>query len=240
MSLEKTRLLGELDRLTREEFQEKWGPGADHPHYDSLDLLFYDVFRARGPRGPYEFLRANFSAEAILEGDVVLDIGCGDGFISSRFLAHRAAHVDAIDLEEEAVREAEASNAHPRVLYSACDAVRGTWPRAGYDVIVLDGALGHFSAEDSALLLRRIAERLNEGGVFVGSESLGSWEGHDHLQFFPNLADLASSLRREFALVEVTERTYSIGFGQDRVEGYWRCGGADAVPRLDRLAWKRS
>lgn len=182
------------------------------------------------------FLRAFYALDVIGTGDDVLDVGFGDGFFTRHFLAQRAGHVDAVDIEPSAVAHARREQAHPRVEYHLLDAVSSPFPRAAYDVVVFDGALGHFPPATTQAMLAKIAAALKPGGVFVGSESIGDAEGHDHLQFFATLDDLAEVLGPHFPLVALREATYEIRGGLRRREGFWRCAIDDAGVR--RSAWR--
>jgi len=201
----------------------------DHRH-DALGLV-------TGEGHVEGFLRAFYALEVIRAGDHVLDIGFGDGFFTRHFLAPRAGHVDAVDIEPSAIVHARRTQAHPRVTYHLLDAVNAPFPRASYDVIVFDGALGHFPPATTAAMLAKIAAALKPGGVFVGSESLGL-EGHDHLQFFAELADLAAALGPHFAQLALHETTYELGDGFKRREAFWR--GAVDEDGPARWAWRHT
>jgi SAM-dependent methyltransferase len=199
----------------------------DHRH-DALALVTGD--------GKVEgFLRAFYALDVIRGGDEVLDIGSGDGFFTRHFLAPRAGHVDAVDVERTAIEHARREHAHPRVAYHLLDAVEAPFPRASYDVVVFDGALGHFPPEATEAMLAKIAAAMRPAGVFVGSESLGL-EGHDHLQFFGSLDELGATLAPHFAEVALREAAYELGGGVQRREAFWRC--AIDGDGLDRSTWR--
>ena len=102
------------------------------------------------------------------------------------------------------------------------------------DVIVFDGALGHFPLESTARLLEKIRDALAADGIFVGSESLGE-EGYDHLQFFAGLDDLRALFSTYFDHVQLRTIAYKIPTGALRHEAFWRCANARA--RLEAVAW---
>jgi SAM-dependent methyltransferase len=199
----------------------------DHRH-DALALVAGD--------GNVEgFLRAFYALDVITAGDDVLDIGFGDGFFTRHFLARRARHVDAVDVEPTAIEHARREHAHPRVTYHLLDAVEAPFPQASYDVVVFDGALGHFPPTTTDAMLAKVAGALRPGGVFVGSESLGR-EGHDHLQFFESLDELAAAFAPHFAQIGLREAAYELGGGVQRREAFWRCAIDDEG--LRRSAWR--
>jgi SAM-dependent methyltransferase len=164
----------------------------------------------------------------------VLDIGCGDGFFTKRFLAGRAQQVDAIDIDPTAIERANYANAAPNVRYVKLDAVKDAFPAPKYDVIVWDGALAHFAVPDSSALLAKIHDALTPGGVFVGSESLGP-EGDDHLQAFEHPSDITSLFRPFWRQVLIRELDYILVGGFVRREAYWRC--SNDTKRLRSSGW---
>lgn len=216
------------------ERRRHWVWQADgEPHFSKHDALFFDLFLGETDQAVYNLTRAFLVAEVIKDGDVVLDIGCGDGGFTRRFYAPRAAAVDAIDVEASAIATARKRNSHPNIRYVQTNAVTDPFPRAIYDVIVFDGAIGHFSADDAKALLAKVAKALAPKGVFCGSESLGP-EGHDHLQFFDSIEDLRNLLKMEFPETAVKQLAYKVG-RLARREAYWRCG--KSAGQLASLDW---
>ncbi len=210
-----------------------WSEPERAPHFFDHRLGMIEV--ALGPVTPMGYLRGYLTAETVGPRDVLLDIGCGDGFFARRFYAPRCAAVDAIDIDEQAIRSAHRHHAGANVTYARLDAVLEPFPRDHYDVVVWDGALGHFSAEDSQRVLAKVSRSLSPSGVFVGSESLGS-EGADHLQFFSDLAELRELLEAQFAHVLLRLVDYELPGGLARREAFWRC--ATSERGLRRGAWE--
>lgn len=209
---------------------------VEAPHFTHQRLGFFFFAFADHPPAFASFNRAVLSAEVIRLGDRVLDIGCGDGFFTKRFLANGARHVDGVDVEPSAIAAAEKGNRAPNVKFHRMDAVNEPFPSAPYDVIVWDGALGHFSPDTTDKMLQKISAALADDGAFTGSESLGH-EGTDHLQFFGSRDDLRSLFSRFFSNVEIKTSEYTLGDGFIRSEAYWRCANDPA--RLNAVAWQR-
>jgi SAM-dependent methyltransferase len=212
-------------------FRRQWTLAAEAPHFFDHRI---DGFALMAGEAPFPLYRGYLAAELVREGDAVLDIGCGDGYFTRRFIAPRAAHVDGIDIESSAIRHATQHNAATNVSYVLADAVNEPFPRSSYDVVVWDGALGHFAPETTTRVLKKIAAALVADGVFAGSESLGV-EGHDHLQFFHNLDDLAALLTTRFEHVRVRELSYRLPGGAMRREAFWRC--AQDPARIEAAGW---
>lgn len=215
-------------------FRRQWQLAEEAPHFYDHRLSSFAL--ATGADSPFGYYRAYFAAQLMRSTDRVLDIGSGDGFFDHRFFRQRVAHVDAIDIEPSAISHAVKYYAAPNIRYWLRDAVVEPFPAASYDVVVWDGALGHFPAETSHMMLAKIACALSEEGAFVGSESLGR-EGHDHLQFFADTDALRQLLSQHFAIVDLCEVGYPLAGGTIRREAFWRC--AQRSDRLDAAAWER-
>lgn len=217
-------LLRVLRRRMLNRIYHDWYHSGDPPHfgyhnYDALMLAYFDQ-----QAGPFSFARAFFSALLVREGDRVLDIGCGDGFFAKRFLAVKAAHVDAIDIDERALAFARRYNLDPKVTFYLQDAVTGPFPRTTYDVVVWDGAIGHFSAATTEAMIRKIKTHLRPGGIFSGSEELGKVANEDHLQYWESLDEVKRMLSPHFRAVEVFSLTYHYDIQRTakRTEFFWR------------------
>ncbi|HEV2651375.1 MAG TPA: class I SAM-dependent methyltransferase [Rhizomicrobium sp.] len=225
-----------LRQYFRSTYRRWWGwQPTGEPHFSLHNKLLFDLFEGTIGDGVYALTRAFFSAEVVQTRDVVLDIGCGDGSYTKRFYAPRAARVDGIDIEKSAVDYAQAHNAAANIRYQKLDATTDPFPSKSYNVVIFDGALGHFSRGDTDALLAKISVHLTPDGLFCGSESLGREAGHDHLQYFDTLDDLRHVLLASFKFVTLKAVTYHAGEKNDRVEAYWRC--SNAQERLTQIQW---
>lgn len=212
-------------------FRRNWVWSKEAPHFSDHRLGWFEVGFGNAKASPYSFYRGFYVSELLRESDRLLDIGCGDGFFAKRFFSKRCASIDAVDIEPEAIRQAGRFNAVSNISYWRSDAVREPFPREQYDVVVWDGAIGHFSGETSDVMLRKIAAVLPADGIFVGSESLHH-EGHDHLQFFDSVQDMDRLFQKYFKCRAYKVLEYELGLGNDfvRHEAFWRCSN-----RPDRI-----
>ncbi len=216
-------------------FRRLWKLSAVRPHFTRHRLAWFLFGFGSRPMHPYQLVRAFYTAEALQPADVVLDIGCGDGFFTNHFISAQCAEVDAIDIDPAAIREAKRNNAKTKITYCLCDAVKEPFPRKTYDVIVWNGAIGHFTTADAKIVLEKITTALSPNGIFTGSESLGR-EGRDHLQFFETTNELAKLFQPHFAEVWTKALRYPVyNTIFIRNEAYWRCSNSTA--RINKLNW---
>jgi 2-polyprenyl-3-methyl-5-hydroxy-6-metoxy-1,4-benzoquinol methylase len=226
------RLLGGLHRS---QFRRDWVLySKEPPHFYNQRWNGFEFTYGKS-RSAYCFLRGFLASEVIRDGDHLLDIGCGDGFFSNSFFSQRCRHIDAIDIDESAIEAAKNLNSSPVIDYFILDAVREPFPSERYDVIVWDGAIGHFSQSDLSTVLEKVRGAISPSGIFVGSESLGI-EGTDHLQYFEDAAALSSVFKPYFEHVLVRTAEYQTGGGFPRTEAYWRCTN-DTSSRHESTVW---
>jgi 2-polyprenyl-3-methyl-5-hydroxy-6-metoxy-1,4-benzoquinol methylase len=228
-----------LERLLlghyRSRFRRDWQLASAEwlPHYFDHRITAVEI-ACGGDITAVTWLRAFHTLEVLHDDAVVLDIGCGDGFFDRRFFVDQRAAIDAVDIEHSAIDHAVRVHPHERISYRRLDATVERFPREQYDVIVFDGAIGHFDPATTASVLDKVAGALAPDGVFTGSESLGR-EGTDHLRFFETLDDLSELLLEHFSVVAVRESAYRTSTGLERREAYWRCAHT-RVP-IDTAGW---
>jgi SAM-dependent methyltransferase len=213
-----------------------WELSKEAPHFYDFRSGVFALGFSDAPPSSHALDRAAVARDSFAEGDCVLDIGCGDGFFTCRFYSDRAGRLDAIDVEEGAIAHALRYNAHPKINYVKCNAVTEPFPSDAYDAVIWNGAIGHFSTTDTAVVLQKIRACLAPPGVFVGSESLGM-EGHDHFQFFKDEAAVQALFKPYFRYVATRTVSYTIGQSRNftRHEVFWRC--SDNRETLMRDAW---
>ena len=150
------RLLGTLHRS---QYRREWIFFSDEPpHFYNQRWNGYEFTYGKS-RNPYSFLRGFLACEILRDGDHLLDIGCGDGFFASAFFSARCQHIDSIDIDRSAIETAKRLNRSPKIDFHLLDVVRQPFPSERYDVIVWDGAIGHFLEADLSIVLEKILSR---------------------------------------------------------------------------------
>jgi SAM-dependent methyltransferase len=124
-----------------ERFGAGWTQAAEHPHF--MRLL------------------------PGLEGQRVLDLGCGMGQLAAHLAEQGAAEVIGVDISARMLALAAATHAHPRVTYLRDALESVAFPAERFDLVV--SSLAFHYVEDYAGLVRRIAGWLAPRGVLVYS-----------------------------------------------------------------------
>lgn len=137
--------------------------------YDSDTL---DQFGYVGPA-----IAAEALAELIVDGDLVLDAGCGTGLVGREVASRTAAVIDGIDLTPHMLRKAEATGVYRNLtaadLTQTLDIADGT-----YDAAICVGTLtdGHVGPEAIDELVRVV----KADGHLVASITSLVWETHGY------------------------------------------------------------
>ena len=175
-----------------------------------------------GPARWTRWERAVYGARYIRPADKVLDLCCGDGFFTHLY-AQRAAQVIGMDRNEDAIALAQELYSGDNCRFLCSDAV--TEPDYGkYDLVTWWDAIEHFTEEEAAIIMGKIAiSLLSSGGDgrLIGSTPM--WQGTktnpEHKREFPTISKLEKFLRRWFDGVD----TWTSQWDSRRVQMYFSC-----------------
>lgn len=140
---------------------------ADQPQYKDLSKGEYveDAFqRARISR---EKIYDQILKERLSADDVVLDYGCGPGFLA-RVLAEHVKHVYAVDISPGALACARILNDASNLEYLVADTHGfAAAPNDGLDAVVSIAMVQHVSDEVLDLVLENCRQKLRPGGQLI-------------------------------------------------------------------------
>lgn len=99
-------------------------------------------------------------------GGKLLDLCSGDGFYDYMFYAKRAL-VTCVEHNREAFRAAMSRHACPQITYEFAD-VLAYQPADDFDVVLIRGAIEHFSETNQQVIFEKAFKALKPGGYFCG------------------------------------------------------------------------
>lgn len=147
----------------------------------------------------------------ISDGQRVLEIGCGNGFVAQAMVERFAIDLDAFDFSADLIaiaRNRKIDAARGRVHFSQGD-VLAMAQQDVFDVIFTERCIQNLlSWEDQKKALRNIAAALKPGGQFVMLESF--WTGLNNL----------NAGRKELGLEPIPESWHNIFFHEDQTKAF--------------------
>ena len=106
----------------------------------------------------------DFFVANVKPGERVIDIGCGNGALANDLVTRAGADVHGFDLNEDNIAIAMQRYSHPRLRFSASDALQAL-PDEACDVVVLSNVLEHLPGRPA--FLSRVCERLQPDRILI-------------------------------------------------------------------------
>ncbi len=109
------------------------------------------------------------SCSGVRDGDKVLDIGCGTGLLSLKFLEQADCSITAIDSSEKMLgifrEKIEQCHLSHRIHCEECSAEEMAFPPHHFDIVASTVALHHVKEKGPVML--KVYDALKDGGRFV-------------------------------------------------------------------------
>lgn len=143
------------------------------PYKTNMSLNKYDQQLSKKFQGSdtkpdkqYSFLPTIFSIIGNIEGTVILDLGCGDGFFTRALASQGVQQVIGIDNSTEQLKLAEKKGVPTNIIYQHGDIFQDKLPKAD---IVLTPFVANYAEniDDLDFLIKSIYESLHPNGQIV-------------------------------------------------------------------------
>lgn len=167
-------------------------------------------------------------------GGRLLDLCSGDGFYDYYWYKLRA-QVTCIERSKEAHEFAVKHHWHPRIKYILGDILTEPFEAETYDVVLIRGAIEHFSWDNQQLIISKSHAALKAGGYFCGDTPAADPEQDkllaSHEYEWRNEAEMKAALETTFSNIE----TFALESDTDLHNGnpngspgkrttlFWRC-----------------
>lgn len=197
-------------------FRSQWGHNSpewfDHRHHLlNPGKYFTDLWTASAD---------NVLKVLPLHGKL-LDLCAGDGFYDYYFYRKRAQEITCVELNQEAYQHAIRLHKAANITYHLADVLNFGLEESYYDVVLIRGAIEHFSQENQQIIFRKALSALKPGGWFVGDTPANQSEekllpAHEHE--WSGELEMRKDLEKVFDEIE----TYSME-STDCVMLFWKC-----------------
>lgn len=193
-----------ITRATRETQYQSSIEIADLEGQSELGLMLNQAWHDDPKRLGFTFARYKFVAKMLSGRNRVLEVGCGDGFVS-RVVLQDVGALTAVDFDPVFIADAE-RRASPKwpIELRVHDILSGPVAPGSFDAAYSLDVMEHIRPEDEDAYLRNIHASLGPQGIFIaGMPSLESQEyasppskaGHVNCKSGP---DLRTALERYF------------------------------------------
>ena len=160
---------------------------------------------------PFIKRRAEFCAKYLSDVDVVLDVGCGEGFITNQ-LNPRCKRIIGIDYSEEAVKIAK--TAHQDIDFFVMTATSLQFENQSFEKVLCLELFEHLTPLQALTSKKEFLRVLKPGGLIIGSTPLRNGEksnpntySHIHEYSEAELLELLDN----FVGIEIFEKNFFIG-----------------------------
>jgi tRNA (cmo5U34)-methyltransferase len=159
--------------------------------------------------------------------DSVLDLGCGDGRLTSLILEHRPSVQLAVAVDSSSVMLERARTAlgnEQRVDVRQWNLEEPLMDLGSFDVVVAGFSIHHVEDDRKRLLFGEIAGLLTDGGVFANLEVVRSATPELHRQFLTLIGRTDDDPEDRLAPVE-DQLQWMRDAGLTQVDCFWRWRG---------------
>ena len=171
----------------------------DHRHH------FYDPDRFGAD---FWAMSADFALLKLPLNGKMLDLCSGDGYYDYHFYSQRASEVVAVEILPQAHKQALKHHLRPNISYRNQSIFDFAPQPDYYDVVLIRGAIEHFSAEGQQRIFRLAQAALKKGGWFCGDtpanpdKSVKQLDSHENE--WGDEAEMRESLSQVFSRVDTT------------------------------------
>ena len=189
---------------------------------DQLGLMTTWAYHDDPKRLAFTFARYKFVAKMLSGLNDVLEVGCGDGFIS-RVVAQTVSNLTAIDFDKSFIDDANSrSTGKTEIRFIHHDILKGSL-KGKYDGIYTLDVMEHIEKADEEKFIKNIIKSLKVNGVLiVGMPSLQSQKyaspqskaGHVNCKDQSELKAVMGAYFHNVFIFSMNDEVVHTGFGQ--------------------------
>lgn len=156
--------------MHKKEMSLTWGNAKEIPTFFNHYLdIYYQLFTSRKT----DFLSRGVFNQLFLDpANIVLELGCGDGYNTEVFYSPMVKEVYAIDISQDAIGFAKSYHYAQNITYQLADAVTHYPLQTSFDRVICDCFLEQLDAKQQEELFKKIKSSLSKRGICLGSTVL--------------------------------------------------------------------
>jgi len=159
---------------------------------------------------PYINRRVIFGEKYLNLSDIVLDIGCGEGYITNNY-GGKCKKIIGIDYSEEAIKEGKTEYPHLELFHMSCSTLK--FDADHFDKVVCFEVLEHLTKLQAQKTVQEIHRVLKKGGMVIGSTPLRTTEystpaTYSHIHEYSEYE--LRTLLNQFENIEIFQDNYFI------------------------------
>jgi ubiquinone/menaquinone biosynthesis C-methylase UbiE len=152
----------------------------------------------------------------------LLSLCSGDGFYEYYFFRKRAKEIVCIDSNPEVYRHAVRLHKAENIKYILGDVLDYEPEELYFDVVLIRGAIEHFSQESQQIIFKKALKALKIGGWFCGDTPANPNKDKYLLPAHQNEWDSEDEMRQELTKVFDFVKTYVLQ-SLERTTLFWKC-----------------
>ncbi len=198
-------------------FRSQWGYGDqdwfDHRHHLlDAEKHFTDFWT----------LSADNVLRVLPLNGKLLDLCAGDGFYDYYFYRKRASEITCVEMKNESFRYSVRLHSAENIKHLNEDVLVYEPEESYYDVVLIRGAIEHFSQEEQYVIFKKALKALKINGYFCGDTVANPASGQSLLPAHENEWKNEIEMRQELSKFFKHVETYSYE-SKERTTLFWQC-----------------
>lgn len=166
----------------------------------------------RNPSNVHMFVSPAIARRFLTKDSVVLDIGCGDGYIDYLFFSDISKCIDAVDISKEAIKFAKKNFKKANLRYINKDILNHNFKENYYDYIFWNDSFDYFSNDEKQILIDKIKFSLKESGYLHIKTPINKnnsiSKGNNIKSYFSNEETMIREIQNDFKIVDSATTDY--------------------------------
>ena len=185
----------------------QWGIPPQPENFDHHIDLYSEWQKTRDS----DWIERGVYGAMVLKHGNVLELCCGDGFITRNCFSLTSDSIVACDFDPLILHTARRKNSAPNIRYVQAD-IRTDMPEGTFENIFWNSAIEHFTEHEISEVVKSIKARLSPDGIFSGHTIVENEDGIKQLSHheyeLKNKEDLLRFFTPHFRNVTVFETVY--------------------------------